>query len=117
MTTLLWQFLALLGGTLVLFGVLSAAMTVLTRWIGAERLRRWVGGNPVTAPVKGLVFGVLTPFCSWSTIPVLMSLLSSRVRTSAVAAFSSRRRSWTRCSLSGSGGCSGSGSPSGSPCS
>ncbi|CAN5308412.1 permease [soil metagenome] len=87
MTTLLWQFLALLSGTLVLFGVLSAAMTVLTRWIGAERLRRWVGGNPVTAPVKGLVFGVLTPFCSWSTIPVLMSLLSSRVRTSAVAAF------------------------------
>ncbi len=30
---------------------------------------------------------MITPFCSWSTIPVRMSLLRSRVRTSAVAAF------------------------------
>ncbi len=57
MSSLLWQFLVPLGGTLVLFGVLSAAMTLLTRRIGAERLRRWVGGNAVTAPVKGPVFG------------------------------------------------------------
>lgn len=62
MSRLLWQFHVLLCGTLVLFGVLSAAMTLLTRRIGAERLRRWVGGNAVTAPVKGLVFGVITPF-------------------------------------------------------
>lgn len=87
MSTLLWQFLALLLGTLVLFGALSGATSLLTRWIGAERLRRWVGGSAVMAPVKGLLFGVITPFCSWSTIPVLMSLLRSRVRTSAVAAF------------------------------
>lgn len=87
MTALLGQFVALLVGTLVLFGVLSAAMTILTRFIGEERLRRWVGGNAFTAPLKGLVFGVITPFCSWSSIPVLISLLRSRVRTSAVAAF------------------------------
>ncbi len=86
-TALLWQFVLLLIGTLLLFGALSAAMSLLTRFIGAERLRRWVGGNAITAPVKGLIFGVITPFCSWSTIPVLTSLLRSRVRTSAVAAF------------------------------
>lgn len=87
MSTLLWQFAALFVATLTLFGVLSAAMSLLTRRIGEQRLRRWVGGSPVTAPLKGLIFGVVTPFCSWSTIPVLISLLRSRVRTSAVAAF------------------------------
>ena len=85
--TLLWQFLLLFVGTSVLFAALSAAMALLTRFIGEERLRRWVGGNAFTAPLKGLVLGVLTPFCSWSSIPVLVSLLRSRVRTSAVAAF------------------------------
>lgn len=82
-----WQFLWLFIGTLVLFGALSGGMSLLTRFIGEERLRRWVGGNAFTAPVKGLVFGVITPFCSWSAIPVLVGLLRSRVRTSAVAAF------------------------------
>lgn len=86
MITLVLQF-GLLLATLVLFGLLSAAMTLLTRFIGEERLRRWVGGNTFAAPLKGLAFGILTPFCSWSTIPVLTSLLRSRVRTSAVAAF------------------------------
>lgn len=87
MSGLLWQFAWLFIGTLTLFGCLSAAMSLLTRFIGEQRLRRWAGGNAVTAPLKGLVFGVITPFCSWSTIPVLMSLLRARVRTSSVAAF------------------------------
>lgn len=87
MSTLVWQFVALFAGTVVLFGTLSAAMSLLTRFIGAERLRRWVGGSAFAGSAKGLVFGVITPFCSWSTIPVLMSLLRSRVRTAAVAAF------------------------------
>lgn len=87
MSTFLWHFAALFTGTVALFGTLSAAMMLLTRVIGEARLRRWLGGGPVAAPLKGLVFGVLTPFCSWSTIPVLTSLLRARVRTSAVAAF------------------------------
>ena len=85
--TLLWQFALLLVGTLALFGVLSAGLSLLTRFVREERLRRWVGGSVVTAPIKGMLFGVITPFCSWSMIPVLISLLRSRVRTSAVAAF------------------------------
>lgn len=84
---LLWQFVLLLIGTLFLFGALSAAMSLLTRYIGEERLRRWLGGNAFTASIKGLLFGVITPFCSWSSIPILVNLLRSRVRTSAVAAF------------------------------
>lgn len=86
-----WRFTLLFVATAALFAALFAALTVamtlLTRRIGEERLRRWVGGNSFTAPLKGLVFGVVTPFCSWSTVPVLTSLLRARVRTSAVAAF------------------------------
>lgn len=87
MTTFLTQFVLLFAGTLLLFAALSAAMSLLTRFIGEARLRRWLGGGPIVAPLKGLAFGVITPFCSWSTIPVLTSLLRARVRTSAVAAF------------------------------
>ncbi|MQA79719.1 MAG: hypothetical protein GEV10_14775 [Streptosporangiales bacterium] len=85
--SLLGKFALLLGGTLVLFASLTAVTALGTRLVGEHRLRRWAGGNSVTAPLKGLVFGIVTPFCSWSAIPVLLSLLRSRVRTSAVAAF------------------------------
>jgi uncharacterized protein len=83
----LWQFALLFAGMLALFAGLTVAVTLLTRRIGEARLRRWLGGGAVTAPLKGLAVGALTPFCSWSTVPVLLGLLQARVRTSAVAAF------------------------------
>lgn len=87
MITRLWQFMSLFVGMLVLFAGLTVGMTLLARRIGDDRLRRWLGGTTVTAPLKGLVAGTITPFCSWSTVPVLLGLLRSRVRTSTVAAF------------------------------
>lgn len=87
MSTRVWQFGSLFVGMLVLFAGLTAGVTLLTRWIGEERIRRWLGGTTYTAPLKGLAAGAITPFCSWSTVPVLLGLLRSRVRTSTVAAF------------------------------
>ncbi|WP_046472130.1 permease [Allosalinactinospora lopnorensis] len=87
MTALLGQFAALFAAMLVLFAALTVLVTLLTRRIGESRLRGWLGGNAAVAPLKGLVVGALTPFCSWSTVPVLLSLLRARVRLSAVAAF------------------------------
>lgn len=87
MTAVAAQIAVLFTAMLALFIALAAAVTVVTRWIGAERLRRWMGGGTVAAPLKGLVVGALTPFCSWSTVPVLLGLLRARVRPSAVAAF------------------------------
>lgn len=87
MIDLLGRFVVLFAGTLILFGALTVGVTLLTRYVGEERLRRWVGGSTITAPLKGVAFGVVTPFCSWSMIPVLLGLVRSRVRTSAIAAF------------------------------
>jgi uncharacterized protein len=86
-TTLAWQFAGLLAGVVALFVALTAAVTLLSRRVGEARVRRWMGGGTLAAPVKGLLVGVVTPFCAWSTIPVLLSLLRAGVRTSAVAAF------------------------------
>jgi uncharacterized protein len=86
-TALVGQFAALFAAMLALFAALAVGVTIVSRWIGEVRLRNWLGGGAVAAPVKGLVVGVLTPFCSWSTVPVLLGLLRARVRTSAVAAF------------------------------
>lgn len=87
MTAAAGQIAVLFTAMLALFIALAAAVTVVTRRIGAVRLRRWMGGGAVTAPLKGLLVGALTPFCSWSTVPVLLGLLRARVRPSAVAAF------------------------------
>lgn len=87
MTIRLWQFASLFAGMLVLFAALTAGMALLTRWVGEDRLRGWLGGTTCTAPLKGLAVGAITPFCSWSTVPVLLGLLRSRVRISTVAAF------------------------------
>lgn len=84
---LLAPLAALYAGMLALFAVLTAATTLLVRRLGEDRLRRWMGGTAVTAPLKGLVVGAVTPFCSWSSVPVLLGLLRARVRVSAVAAF------------------------------
>lgn len=87
MTAVAGQIAALFAAMLVLFAVLAAGVTLVTRRIGGDRLRSWLDGGTVAAPVKGLIVGALTPFCSWSTVPVLLGLLQARVRTSAVAAF------------------------------
>lgn len=86
-STRVWQFGSVFVGLLVLFAGLTAGVTLLTRWIGEERIRRWLGGTTWTAPLKGVAAGAITPFCSFSTVPVLLSLLRSRVRTSTIAAF------------------------------
>ncbi len=61
----------------VLFVVVSMLVSLVRRYVSEEKIRkaltrRWGLGN-----VLGAAFGSLTPFCSFSTIPVLIGLLKS----------------------------------------
>ena len=49
----------------LLVGV-AFAVELLQRRLGAERLRRWMGGRPITAALKGIALGFITPFCTYS---------------------------------------------------
>lgn len=77
----------LLAELAVLFLVVATAVAVAARRLGVHRLRRLLGGGRVTAAFKGIVLGFVTPFCTYSAIPVLVAMLDAGVRTSAWVGF------------------------------
>jgi uncharacterized protein len=73
---------------LALFVPITVGVVLLRRWVGPDRLQRWLGGRSLPmALVKGTALGAVTPFCGCSTIPLLLGLLKADVRFAAVAAF------------------------------
>ncbi|MGH8792782.1 MAG: permease [Stackebrandtia sp.] len=84
--------------TLKLFGLLTVeltalflavafAVTLVNRKVGAERMQSWLAGGRLVAPLKGVVLGALTPFCSCSTLPMLLGMLKAGAPFAAAAAF------------------------------
>lgn len=84
--------------TLKLFGIITAELIALflviaflvalfQRRLGEERLQRWLAGGKVTSAVKGALLGSLTPFCSCSTLPMLMGMIKIGVPFTGAAAF------------------------------
>jgi uncharacterized membrane protein YraQ (UPF0718 family) len=84
----------MLGGTAFLvaelvalfFGV-SFAIELLQRRIGPERLKAWMGGRPAVAALKGIAIGFLTPFCTYSAIPMLVGMRQAQVPVAGYVAF------------------------------
>ncbi|MXZ94973.1 MAG: hypothetical protein F4Y99_03500 [Acidimicrobiaceae bacterium] len=66
----------------VTFGV-----TLLQSRLGDETIRRWMGGPPRRAALKGIAVGFVTPFCTYSAIPVLVGMRQAGVRPAGYAAF------------------------------
>ena len=66
----------------VTFGV-----TLLQRRLGDATIRRWMGGPPKRAALKGIAVGFITPFCTYSAIPVLVGMRQAGVRPAGYAAF------------------------------
>ena len=66
----------------VTFGV-----ALLQRRLGDEVIRRWMGGPPRRAALKGIAVGFVTPFCTYSAIPVLVGMRQAGVRPAGYAAF------------------------------
>lgn len=87
-----WSETLLLFGTIAaelvaLFLGISFLIVLINRKIGEKRLQSWLAGGRLTAPLKGLVLGMLTPFCSCSTLPMLMGMLKAGAPFAAAAAF------------------------------
>lgn len=56
-------------------------------WLGEERLRRWMGGPPVLSALKGIGVGFVTPFCTYSAIPMFLGLQRAGVSPAGYVAF------------------------------
>jgi uncharacterized membrane protein YraQ (UPF0718 family) len=79
--------LVLLLELVIIFFALAFLVEIFQRRIGDERLRAWMGGRPVLAALKGIAIGFVTPFCTYSPIPMLVGLRRARVPTAGSVAF------------------------------
>ncbi len=79
----LWLFCELL----VLFVGVSFGLTLVRRRLGDDRLRSLMGTSPLRAALRGIAVGFITPFCTYSAIPVLVSLRQAGVSPAGYVAF------------------------------
>lgn len=62
-------------------------ISLLRRRLGDETIQRWMGGPPHRAALKGIALGAVTPFCTYSAIPVLLGMRQAGVRPAGYTAF------------------------------
>ena len=79
--------LALIVELALLFFAVAFLVHISQRWLGEDRLRRWMGGRPVVAALKGIGVGFITPFCTYSAIPMLLGLRRAGVSPAGYVAF------------------------------
>lgn len=77
----------LLVELVALFLGVSFFVSIVQRRLGPERIRSWMGGRPVTAALKGIAIGFITPFCTYSAIPLLIGLRKAGVSPAGYVAF------------------------------
>jgi len=71
----------------VLFYLVTLAVQIFQARFGDERIRRWMGGSPMLAALKGIAIGFVTPFCTFTAVPMLVGLRQARVPPAGYVAF------------------------------
>ena len=77
----------LLAELVALFFSVAFLVHISQRWLGEDRLRRFMGGSPVVAALKGIAVGFITPFCTYSAIPMFLGLRRAGVSPAGYTAF------------------------------
>ncbi|KLV26237.1 permease, partial [Priestia megaterium] len=79
-TKVLLEFLSLSKNLLVLFLGISFFISFIQAYVPFEKVERWMGSkNPFLGNLAGALLGFITPFCSCSTIPLLVTMLNRNV--------------------------------------
>ncbi|MTH51891.1 permease [Bacillus mangrovi] len=72
----------------ILFIVISFLINLVQGFIPYHRMEKWMrDSSPIVSGGLALLFAFVTPFCSCSTIPVVVNLLNNRIRFEAVMVF------------------------------
>ena len=71
---------------LLLFGMIGV-IGVLRTYLPRQRVRAWLSGRSVASHAAAALFGAVTPFCSCSSIPIFIGLLSAGVPLGVAFAF------------------------------
>ena len=84
----LGTFVYLFGELFLLFIAISFFVALLQVWVSKERIKRILSRpHKLTNAVLGAALGAVTPFCSCSTIPVLVGLFKSGAPFSGAISF------------------------------
>ncbi|MDH3499266.1 MAG: permease, partial [Acidimicrobiia bacterium] len=78
---------SLLAELVILFFCVAFLVDLFQRRAGGDRIRSWIGGRPVVAALKGITIGFVTPFCTYSAIPMLVGLRRAGVTAAGYVAF------------------------------
>ncbi|MDN4634254.1 permease (plasmid) [Priestia megaterium] len=79
-TKVLLEFLSLGKNLLVLFLGISFFISFIQAYVPFEKVERWMGSKtPFLGNLAGALLGFITPFCSCSTIPLLVTMLNRNV--------------------------------------
>ena len=78
----------------VLFFSVTFLVQLFQRRLGGDRLRAWMGGPPLIAALKGIAIGFVTPFCTFTAIPMLLGLRQAGVPPAGYVAFISTFDVW-----------------------
>jgi uncharacterized membrane protein YraQ (UPF0718 family) len=82
------SFLSIAIELTVLFVVISFAINLVQAYIPYEKVEKYLSGkNKGTAAAFALIFAFVTPFCSCSTIPVVVNMLKKKMPFSIVMIF------------------------------
>lgn len=80
--TMLWDsatmFVQLFTELTVLFLLISYIVAIINQKLSAEKIQRLLGGRKGRGYLMAAGLGAVTPFCSCSTIPMLIGLLKAR---------------------------------------
>ena len=77
----------LLAELAALFFGVAFLVQLAQRRLGGDRVRSWMGGPPVVAALKGIAIGFVTPFCTYSAIPMLVGFRQAGVAPAGYVAF------------------------------
>ncbi len=78
--TAVQYFITIAGELLLLFIAITFIVGLLMEYVSRDTIRNTLGGRrKIVGNFIAAGFGALTPFCSCSTIPILVGLLDSGV--------------------------------------
>jgi uncharacterized membrane protein YraQ (UPF0718 family) len=81
-------FATLIVELFVLFLAISFFINLVQIWIPYDKVNAWLSGrNSLVGALGAIVFAFVTPFCSCSTIPIVVNLLNKKVRFGIIMIF------------------------------
>jgi len=87
LTIALNEFIHVAGALVIVIAAVSVLTGFMREYIPQEKLQKKLNENEGRGPLLGALFGMLTPFCSASVVPVSMGMASMGVSLGTVLSF------------------------------